>query len=99
MLERSMVNPITKEVVENSFWKVNEICLNFINKDISYINVLGYVSETQFQEWNYFPSDDSYVNVKVDPLQFDSYFSAEALEESSLFEKVEEYLKSTGMFI
>lgn len=97
MLNKSLLHPLSKEEV-NGFRKVNEICLNYVNKDVSYINILGYLSEKDLQEGNYYPSDWSYINVKVDPSEFDNYFSTEVLETSFLFKNIEDYLKSTGIF-
>lgn len=95
MLQRDVTNPLTKEVGPG-FRKVNDVYLNVTNKDTSYFNVLGFLSEESYEIWGSVIGEE---NVRVNPELYDQYFWWEVLAKKSLIEQIELYcVNESGKF-
>lgn len=62
---------------EKGTWKISEICLNYVNKDVSYVNFCCFANDEDAESFS--NCIDQY-NEKIDPAKFDEYFSDTVLD-------------------
>lgn len=62
---------------EQGIWKISEICINYVNKDVSYVNFCCFANEED--AGNFVNCIDQY-NERIDPAKFDLYFSDKVLD-------------------